>query len=118
MAYVLSGSNIRRPTSLEVSNSTQLAENRTLQGDVTRDFFGDNKRVWVLNYRNTNSSDFTTINNIYTTYLSSGTLVTWQITETNYTVASTNVHVDLVQRGFSVKGTDYLSDFDLVLKEA
>jgi len=28
------------------------------------------------------------------------------------------VHIDLQERGFGVKGTDYISDFTLVLTEA
>lgn len=117
MAYLLSATTIKRPNAMEVSNSTQLAENRTLDGTINRDYFGSNKRVWALRYVNTKKADYDTINTIYQAYLSSGTAVTWEITETNYTVSSTTVHVDLLERGFSVKGGDYISDFDLVLKE-
>lgn len=117
MAYVLSGSEIRRPSEFEESNSTQMAQNRTLAGDVTRDYFGSNKRVWRLSYENTKKSDYDTIKTIYDSYLSTGSAKTWAVTETNYTVSQTSVHVDLVERGFSVKGTDYISDFDLILTE-
>lgn len=117
MAYLLSSTTIRRPTELDENNSTQMAQNRTLDGSVTRDYFGDNKRVWTLNYENVNATDYSTIRTIYDTYLSSGTPVTWEVTETNYTISSTNVHVDLQERGFRVKGTDYLSNFTLILTE-
>lgn len=117
MAYILSSTTIKRPNAMEVINSTQLAENRTLDGTNHRDYFGDSKRIWTLTYVNTKKADYDTLNAIYLTYLSSGAAVTWQITETNYTVSSTTVHVDLIERGFSIKGSDYLSDFDLVLKE-
>lgn len=118
MAYLLAGSTIRNPISLEESNSTQVAENRTLSGAVTRDFFGSNKRVWTLNFENAKVADYTAIYNIYQTYLTTGTAQTFQVTETNYTIASVNVHIDLVTRGFSVRGSDYLSNFTLILKEA
>lgn len=118
MAYTLSGTEIKAPNSMSESNSTQVAQHRTLQGNITRDFFGDNKKIWALNYKNCNKTDYDIINTIYLAYLSSGTAVTWVVDETNYTVSSTSVHVDLLQRGFSVKGTDYLSDFDLILTEA
>lgn len=118
MAYVLAGSSIRNPHDFQESNSTQVAQNRTLSGSVTRDFFGSNKKVWTLNYENTKKTDFDTINTIYQSYLSTGTAQTWQVTETNYTVSATTVHVDLVQRGFRIQGTDYLSDFTLTLTEA
>lgn len=118
MAYLLAGSTIRNPRDFDESNSTQVAENRTLGGSITRDYFGSNKKVWVLNYENAKKTDYDTINTIYQTYLSTGTTQTFQVTETNYTVASTRVHIDLVQRAFKVRGSDYLSDFTLTLIEA
>lgn len=117
MAYLLSGTEIRRPTSIRESNSTQEAQHRVLSGSYRRDHFGSNKKIWQLSYRNVKKSDYDTINTIYQSYLSTDTAKTWQITETNYTIASTNVHVDLLERGFTVKGSDYLSDFDLTLTE-
>lgn len=118
MSYVLSGSTIKNPNSLEVENSTQYAQQRTLGGAIGRDYFGSNKRVWTLEYSNKQKTDFDTINNIYQTYLSTGTAVTWEITETNYTISETNVHMNLDARSFSVGGADYISDFTLVLTEA
>lgn len=118
MAYTLDGTNIRSPHSMSEGNSTQFAQKRTLSGSVRRDYFGSNKKVWTLNYTNTNKTDYDVINTIYQSYLSTGSTKTWVITEANYSVSSTNVHLDLVQRGFSVKGEDYISDFDLILVEA
>ena len=118
MAYLLNGTSIRAPTSFDESNSTQVVQQRTLGGSVNRDYFGSNKRIWTLNYENVQLADFTTINTIYTGYLSTGTARTWQVTETNYTVSSTTVHVDLVQREFRIRGSDYLSNFTLTLSEA
>lgn len=118
MSYILSGTNIRNPHDFTEENSTQVAQNRTLGGSVTREFFGSNKRIWTLNYQNAKKTDYDTINTIYQAYLSSGTAPTWQVTETNYTVSSTNVHIDLITRGFNIRGSDYLSDFSLILTEA
>lgn len=118
MAYILASTTIRNPVSLEESNATQVAQNQTLSGSITRDFFGSNKRVWTLNFENAKTTDYTTIYNIYQTYLSTATAQTFEITESNYTVASTNVHIDLKQREFGVRGSDYLSNFTLILTEA
>lgn len=115
MSYLLQGTTIKAPNELIEENSTQFAQQRTLSGAVGRDYFGSNKKVWKLAYRNVQKTDYDTINSIYQTYLSNGSVRTWQVTETNYTIASTNVHVDLVQRGFSTGGTSYISDFDLIL---
>jgi len=118
MAYTLSGTSIRPPYQMQEHNDTQVAQVRTLSGTVARDYFGSNKRVWTLSYRNTNATDFATINTIYQNYLSTNTVVSWVVDETNYTVSSTNVHVDIRDRNFSTLGTDYLSEFTLILTEA
>lgn len=118
MPYILDAVTIRRPNELEERNNTQMAQHRTLSGSIRRDYFGSNKRVWGLSYRNTNKTDFDIINTIYQSYLNTGSAKTWQVTETNYTVSAVSVHVELLERGFSVKGSDYISDFDLILTEA
>lgn len=118
MSYILDGSNIKNPQELQVNNSTQVAQNRVLSGAVTRDYFGSNKRRWVLSYRNTKKADYDTIKTIYDSYLSTATAKSWEVTETNYTVSATTVHVDLLERDFNVGGEDYISDFDLILTEA
>lgn len=117
MAYILASTPIRAPQEFEEENSTQFAQHRTMDGSVRRDLFGSNKRVWTLSYSNTKKADFDTINTIYQSYLSTSTAQSWQVTETNYTVSSTTVHVDLFVRSFGVKGSSYISDFTLTLKE-
>lgn len=118
MAYILSSTPIRAPHEFSESNSTQVAQIRTLDGQVNRDYFGDNKRIWVLEYSNTKKADYDAIKTLYNNYLSTATALTWEVTETNYTISQTTVHVDLLERGFSVRGTDYLSDFSLILTES
>lgn len=117
MSYILDSSVIRRPTSIREENSTQLAQHRTLDGSIRRDYFGSNKREWVLEYDNTNPTDYTTIRTIYDSHLSTGNSKTWAITESNYTVSQTNVHIDLKIRDFQVKGSSYISSFTLILTE-
>lgn len=118
MAYILNSTTIRSPHSFSESNNTQMAQNRTLDGSINRDHFGDNKRTWTLEYQNVTPSDYNTIKGIYDSYLTDSQAKTFEITETNYTISETNVHVDLVERGFSIRGTSYISDFSLVLTEA
>lgn len=118
MAYILSGGAIRSPQSIEESNSTMQAQVRTLDGSINRDHFGSNKGVWKLEYNTTKKADYDVIKAIYDTYLATNNTVTWQSTETNYTIAQTNVHIDLQERGFSYSGEDYLSDFTVTLTEA
>lgn len=117
MSYVLNGSDIKSPNSLDVSNSTQYAQQRVFNGGIARDYFGNNKRVWKLSYDTVQKTYFDVIDSIYQSYLSTGTPVSFEITETNNTVAETTVHVDLQQRSFTVGGEDYLSSFTLILTE-
>ncbi len=116
--YILDGQTIRRPNQISEGNNTQVAQNRTVDGSVTRDFFGNNKRVWVYDCTNVQKADYDVIKAIYDSYLSTGSTKTWEVTETNYTISQVNVHVDLLERGFTIKGVDYLSDFTLTLTEA
>lgn len=118
MSFVLDSTTLRAPHKLNELNSTQVAQNRALSGDITRDYFGSNKRIWKLEYNNTKKVDYDTIRTIYNAYLANANAVTWEVTEANYAVSETNVHVDLQERGFSYSGTDYLSDFTLILTEA
>lgn len=115
--YSLASTEIRRPTSMKESNSTQMAVNRTLDGSVNRDFFGSNKRVWTITFNNLNTDDYNTINTIYQNYLSTKMPVAFSVTEDNYSLDAT-VHVDFQERDFSIPGSDYLSDNTLVLTEA
>lgn len=117
MAFILDSTEIRAPYAIKESNDTQVAQNRSLSGAITRDYFGSNKRKWVLSYRNTQKAEYDIIKTIYTSYLTLGTGKTWAVTETNYTISSTTVHIDLVERSFNIRGSDYISDFDLILTE-
>lgn len=115
--FLLDSVDIGSPNSLSEENSSQYAQQRTLDGSIGRDYFGSNKRVWKLQYRNKQKTNYDTIKTIYDSYLSTNTAKSWEVTETNYTITATNVHVDFQDRGFSVGGSDYISDFDLILTE-
>ena len=117
MGYVLDGTTIRSPHGISERNSTIVAQNRTLDGSISRDYMGSNKRVWRLEYRNVNVAEYNAIYNIYSNFLITNTAVSFESTETNYIISSTNVHVDMPERTFRVKGEDYISDFILVLTE-
>lgn len=118
MSYTLASTEIKPPDNMQERNSTQVAQQRTMSGAVGRDYFGSNKRIWTLNYKNCKKTAYDTINTIYQAYLTSGTAVAWVSTETNYAISATTVHVDLLTRGFDVQGEDYISDFTLTLTEA
>lgn len=118
MSYILASTTIKSPNDINEKNDTQFSQARMLNGTIARDYFGVNKRVWTMNYKNALKSDYDTVKTIYDNYLSTSTAVSFLSDEANYTITSTNVHVDLQTRGFSVLGTDYLSDYTLILTEA
>lgn len=119
MAYTLDGNTIKAPNSIaETVDNVQYAQQRTLQGTIGRDYFGDNKRIWKLSYQNIPKASYDTIKSVYDNYVATGTAVSFESTETNYTIASTNVHINIDTRGFSVGGEDYISSFSVILTEA
>lgn len=118
MAYILSGVTIRAPYEIKETNNTQMAVQRALSGALSKDLFGSNKRVWQLSFVNCKPADFSVIDAIYQAYLANNATVPWQITEPAYTVAQTSVHISRDDRGFSVRGSSYISDFTIRLEEA
>lgn len=118
MSYSLNSTTIRRPTRMREDNSTQYAANRTLGGSNTRDYFGNNKRVWTLEFDNLNATDYTTINTLYQAFLTTKAVVPFQISEGNYALGPVNVQVDFLTRSFNIPGSSYLSDCTLILTEA
>lgn len=118
MSYLLDSVAIRPPKNLEEQTLDLFAQQRSLNNAINRDYFGDTKRVWVFDYVNTQPSDYSTIRAIVDSYKSTSTAKSFESTETNYTIAATTVHLDLIKRGFTYAGSDYISDFSLVLTEA
>lgn len=117
MAFILDGITIRRPHTMQEANSTQIAVQRVLSGDITRDLFGSDKRVWTLAYTVVKKAAFDLINNIYQDYLINNIPKSWEITEPNNTIDVTTVHIDLQTRSFTIRGETMLSDFTLILTE-
>lgn len=120
MSWLLNSTSIRKPNSMNESNSTQVAQNRTLGGNINRDYFGNNKNVFTLVYNNVNATDWAVINTIYQAFLLDGTARSFQITDINYNGAATtsrNCHLDLLTRDYNIPGSTFLTDFVLVLTE-
>lgn len=116
--FMLNGTSIKSPTEITEINQTINTVQRTLSGRLTRDMFGSNKRVWRLGYPLVNRQDYDVINSQYQQYLEDESPVTWRISQDNYPITTTFVHVDLIERDFSIRGSGYISAFDLILTEA
>lgn len=98
------------------TRTSQFAENKTLDGSVNRDYFGDDKNVWELHYDLINNDDYSTILSIYDDYINVGTRY-FETTGEAITIG-TLVHVQVNQRSFNVGGSQYLAGFVLTLIEA
>lgn len=118
ITYVLNGIVIPPPQEMTETNSTLYAQIRVLQGDVSRKYYGDNKRMWILSYKNTKVATYDLIKELYDLYLNTNNLITWQITGDNYYVNESSVHIDIPRRTFSNSGETYISTFNLILTEA
>ena len=121
MGFILAGTEIRRPTQLNERKIERFSQVQTLDGRIHRDYYNSlvgTKRIWTLSFQNASASEYAAILAIYETYKNTDTVQTWEITETNYTVDQTNVHIDLIERQFSTPGSDYISSFQLILTEA
>jgi hypothetical protein len=117
MPYLLNGVTIKRPATMEESRSKQFAQHRMLEGSVCRDYFGSLKRSWTLKYNKVDPTDYNLILAQYNNYLDTCTTQSWEVTETNYPVSLTYVHVDFNKRGFKIPGSTYISGVELVLTE-
>lgn len=118
MSYILDGTVIRNPMNIEDQTIDQYAQNKALDATVRRDYFGDTKRIWVLDYVNAQPSEYAVIKTIVDAYKSTVQTKTFESTEGNYVISSRLCHLDLVKRRFNVGGSDYISDFSLVITEA
>lgn len=118
MSYILDGQEIRRPHEIAEKSDTQVAVQRTLDGSINRDYFGSTKRIWELSFVNIKPFDYSVIKAIYDSYISTGNLKTFEIAEGNYVVSPVSCHIDFVDRGFTVRGSSYLSDCELIITQA
>lgn len=119
MAFSVGGIEIKRPKSIKEVRVEQYAQQKALDGTVSRDYFSSRvgtKRVWELSYDNVQPSDYNVIDGVYTTYKSTDTAQPWVSDYVNYDVGAT-VHMDLVNREFTQQGTDFISSFTLILTE-
>jgi hypothetical protein len=96
---------VREPVNVETTNIT-------IDGTSKRDITA-RKWQYLLEYKNISTTDANTIYTIYNLQ----TTVTWQVTETNFTVSSRDVHVDISPRQYFTHGSDYLVNLILTLTE-
>lgn len=116
MSYLIAGVEIKRPNSMRWTTSSQFAQNRGLDGTISRDYMGDDKNIWELSYTNVPDNHYQNIVAVYQDYKTNG--VRYFETPGETITTGTLVHLSLDTRDFSEGGTDYLANFTLTLTEA
>jgi hypothetical protein len=112
MAYILDGTTIKSPRALREAPLNIETEHQTISGDTKKDITARKMR-YILFYENILKTDADTIFSIY----DQKAVVTFQVTDTNKTISSRNVHVDVSGREYATLGTSYLVTFNLILTE-
>lgn len=112
MSYKLNG--VTLPTPKELNR--QLLETsktvNTLSGGTKKDITNRKER-YNLTYKYLTQAEVTTLLNIYNLEEE----VLFEVDETNLTISPTYVHVDISERGYSLRGVEYREDINLVLTE-
>lgn len=112
MAYILDGTTLRNPQELEIEELETGVAHETIDGKLKKSVT-NRRRRFVLRYQNLTRTQENTILNIW----NQQDTVTFESTETNLTVASTTVHVEVFRRAFN-RGSEYRSDLSLILTES
>jgi hypothetical protein len=111
MAYILNGTTIKNPVDFKRDLFEVSGVQTTLNGRTVKDL-RSRKEVYTLEFQHLSSAERNAILAIYDLQ----TTVSFQVTETNLTIAETQVHMDIPGREY-LKGGDYLESFTLILTE-
>ena len=111
MAYLLDSVTLANPVEFSREFIEESGENTSLTGRTTKDI-RNRKERFVLVYRNLTSTEVADILDIF----NDETTKTFEVTETNLTIAATTVHIQLSKRDY-IKGGEYRADITIVLTE-
>ena len=111
MAYILNGTTLKSPTTFDRETIESSVKHNLLTGRTVKDI-RNRKDRFILTFQYLSAAERNAIINIWQLE----TCVTFEVTETNLTIASTDVHVEIPERGY-LKGGDYREFFTLILTE-
>lgn len=112
MAYILNGTTLKNPIDFQRAPIKVGKENISLTGKTTEDIRNQKER-YTLVFEALSAAERNAIVAIYELQAA----VTFEVTETNLTIASTNVIVDIESARTYIKGGDYLENLTLNLTE-
>ena len=112
MSYVLGDVTLPSPTNFRREYIERSASNDMLDGTTKKDITNRKER-FILEFNNISQTDVSTILSEYNLE----TTRDFEVTETNLTISSTQVHIDIGRRNYPTKGTDYREELTLLLTE-
>lgn len=112
MAYLLNGTTLPRPKAFTRQIIEKSGRVVTLNNTTKKDITG-RKEMFTLEFNMLTQTEINAINVIYDTT----NTVTFQVTETNLTIASTVCHMSIDKRAYNTPGNEYREDIVMVLEE-
>lgn len=112
MAYTLGSITLPRPKSFRRETIEQSSTIRTLNNATKKDITG-RKEQYILTFTKLSQA---LINSILGEY-NLQTTRTFEVNETNLTIAATTVHIYLPDRQYNTPGNEYREDITLILEE-
>lgn len=112
MPYILNGTTLPNPkafTREQVETSGTIV---TINGATKKDITNRKER-FILTYNMLSQANVQTILGIW----GGLTTVSFESTEASLMINPTTVHVEIAQRGYTTKGSDYREDLVIVLTE-
>lgn len=112
MSYILGGTTLPQPKKAVRNFIETAVENLRNNGTTTKNTI-NRKEQFVLSYQNLTRSVANSILSLY----EQDAAIDFESTESNFTVATTAVLVDISSRIYPPTGTEYRQDMDLILTE-
>lgn len=112
MAWLLGSITLPNPSAFARDVIERSQKIITLNNTTKKDITG-RKEVYTLGFQMLTQSE---VNSILSEY-DLQTTRNFQVTETNLTIASTPVHIEIQRRGYNTPGDQYREDVTLVLEE-
>lgn len=112
MAWILGDTTLPRPHSFTRQQIEYSTKHDTLTGRTTKDF-RSRKEGYRLLFKYLTQAEVVEILSEY----AKNTLVNFSVSETNLTIASTPVHIEIQSRDYNTPGADFREDIELLLVE-
>lgn len=112
MAYLLGSITLPNPKEFVREQVETSVMHEMIDGTSKRDITRQKER-YILTFRNLTQAQASSIMSEYNLQ----TTRTFEVTETNLTIAATSVHIAIDSRQYNSKGGDYREDITLVLTE-